>query len=119
MCLHVCVHGYVSCASQCVHTPITVCVCVCVCVCLCVQSSGQGRLSHAQPEGLGWMANLRLAEVPVQLCTWRDGKEGVCFMGPSPRFPEVLHDPTRAAVELEQEGGHEFLPVKGHETVLS
>ena len=119
MCVLTCVCAWVCvlCISVCAHTHH--CVCVCVCVCLCVQSSGQGRLSHAQPEGLGWMANLRLAEVPVQLCTWRDGKEGVCFMGPSPRFPEVLHDPTRAAVELEQEGGHEFLPVKGHETVLS
>lgn len=102
-----------------VHLSVCTHPSVCVCVCLCVQSSGQGRLSDAQPEGLGWMANLRLAEVPVWLCTWRDGEEGVCFTGPSPKFPEALHDPTGAAVELEQEGSREFLPVKGREPVLS
>lgn len=35
----------------------------------------------------------RLAEVPARLCTGRDDKEGACFMGPSLRFPEALHDP--------------------------
>ena len=102
VCLRVCAH---------VHTPLYVCV--------CVQSSGQGRRSDAQAGGLGWMANLRLAEVPAQLCTWRDDKEGACFMGPSLRFPEALHDPTRAAAEPKQEGGREFLPVKRREPASS